>query len=134
MARERVRFAQKIGALTRAEQCAGELRGILNATKITRLRALELGMDAQEAANLHEHLVRVDEAIDHADGDVNKAKVVVDKGRKELVEKRRDERAIELYRERRLKVWTRDFHRDETRTLDDIGTIRHVRQTSNENE
>jgi flagellar biosynthesis chaperone FliJ len=50
-----------------------------------------------------------------------------EKVRVELVKKRRDERTIELFRERLWKTWLKEYYRDETRTLDDIGTIRHVR-------
>jgi flagellar export protein FliJ len=127
-ARERVRFATKVGALVRAEEHASELRGIRNATLIARLRALEYGLKAQEVRNLHEHLLRVGEAIDSADNDIGKAKENVDKARGELVERMRDEKAIEKLRERRWKTWLRDYYRDESRTLDDIATIRHVRR------
>lgn len=127
-ARERVRFATKVGALVRAEEHASELRGIRNATLIARLRALEYGLKAQEVRNLHEHLLRVGEAIDSADNDIVKAKENIDKARGELVERMRDEKAIEKLRERRWKTWLRDYYRDESRTLDDIATIRHVRR------
>jgi flagellar export protein FliJ len=130
---EKARFAVKVNALVGCEEQAGRLRGIRNQTLVARMRAFQIGLTAREAANLHEHIVRIGEAIDHADGDVDKARDQVDKARVKLVERKRDQRAIELLRERRFQTWMRDYYRDEGKVLDDIGTIRHVR-TSEESE
>ena len=127
-ARERARLAQRVGVLARAQSRAGELRGIRNASLVARMRALEVGLTAREAANLHEHLCRVGEAIDQAEMKVEHARREVDKARDDLVERRRDERAIELLRKRRWQTWLREYHRDESRILDDLATIRHVRR------
>lgn len=131
-ARERARLAHRVGMLTRAETHSAELRGIRNASLVARLRALETGLTAREASNLHEHLVRIGEAIDTADSDVESARKEVDKARENLVERRRDERVIELYRKRQWQAWLKDYYRDESKILDDSGTIRHVRRLQSE--
>ena len=124
---EKAIFATKVKGLVNAEETASQLRGLRNETLLVRLRAFENGLTAREAGNLHEHIVRINETIEHADQDVGKARVMVDKARVKLVERRRDERAVELLRQRRFQTWLRDYYRDEGKTLDDIGTIRHVR-------
>ena len=121
-------LAQTIGVLTLAEQKAVELRGIRNATMLNRMRSLEDGVTAREVGNLHHHILRIEEAIDQADEHIALAQVEVEKSRVKLVERRRDEKAIELHRNRRWQAWLRDYYRDENRTLDDLATIRHVRQ------
>ncbi len=126
--RERIRFAGKVGALVRTENQAVELRGIRNANLVARLRALGIGVAAQQVINLHEQILRIDEAIGQADQNIETAKEDVEKARGELVERMRDERAIEILRERRWERWLRDYYRDESKTLDDIATIRHVRK------
>jgi len=126
-ARERVRFATKVMALVQAENRASELRGIRNATFIARLRTLEHGTKALEILNLHEHLLRIGDAIDVADKEIVKAKDNVEKARGELVERMRDEKVIEMLKARRWKTWLRDYYRDESKTLDDIATLRHAR-------
>lgn len=123
---EKVRFAAKIAALNRAREKAINLRRIRNQLLISRLRAFQSGLTAREAANLHEHIVRISDAISAADREVEIAEAEVNKARDRLVEKRREERAIELLRKRRYQSWIRDFNRDETKTLDDVATIRHV--------
>jgi flagellar export protein FliJ len=130
---EKARFAARVQALTRAQDNASTLKGIRNETILTRLRAFESGLTAREASNLHEHIVRIDESIDKADQDVADAGHQVDKARVNLVERRRDERAVELLRKRRFQTWLRDYHRDEGKTLDDVGMMRHLRQAG-ENE
>ena len=123
-------LAQRVGILTRAEERATELRGVRNATLISRLRALEIGLTSREMANLHHHMLRIKEAIDRADTDTRKARERVEKAREKLVERRRDERAIELHRQRRWQAWRMDYDREESRILDDLATIRHVRRES----
>lgn len=103
----------------------------MNSTKIEHQRSLETGTTTREIVNLHEHIVRISEAIDLADEEIEKARVEVDKARDKLVIRRRDERAIEIYRKRRFNAWLQDYYRDENRTLDDLATIRHVRQADN---
>lgn len=98
-----------------------------DATIRIRLGKMQEGLTPVEIGNLHEHLVRIDETIDRAGNEIERARENTEKARIELVEKRRDERSIELYRERRHQAWLKEYNRDETRTLDDIGTIRHVR-------
>jgi flagellar protein FliJ len=124
---EKAQFAVKVRALMNAEENASVLRGFRNETLLARMKAFENGLTAREAGNLHEHIVRINETIDHADRDVEAATVQVDKARVKLVERRRDERAVELLREKRFQAWTEDYYRDEGKTLDDIGTIRHAR-------
>ncbi len=125
--RERTRFARKVGKQAHAEEREQNLRDIRDETIESRIKAIQEGMSAREIGNLHEHLVRIDETIEHAGAEIVKAREETDKARLDLVEKRRDERVIELYRKRKHKVWLRDYYRDENRTLDDIGTILHVR-------
>jgi flagellar protein FliJ len=127
MEREKAAFGLKVQTLTKAEEDAWLLRGIRNETLIARLRAYQEGITAKEASNLHEHIVRIDETIDNADQKVEKAKREVDAARDELVERRRDERAVELLKARRFKGWLKEYYRDEGKTLDDIATIRHTR-------
>jgi len=124
---ERVGLARCVGELARAEEDAVNLRGNRNTVRIARLRTVESGTTSMEVRNLHEHMLRIDEAIDNADEEKRKAEEEVGKAREKLVSKRRDERAIELHRERRWKVWLRDYYRDENRVMDDIGNTRHVR-------
>lgn len=125
--RERTRFAEKVGIQVRAEEHEKNLRNFRDATRQVRIGKLQEGMTPGEIGNLHEHLVRIDESIGHAGEEIAIARENAEKVRVELVKKRRDERTIELFRERRWKTWLKDYYRDETRTLDDIGTIRHVR-------
>jgi len=124
---ERVGLARTVGELARAEEAAVSLRGNRNTVRVARLRAIEKGTTSSEVRNLHEHMLRIDEAIDKADEDVRLAGVEVEKAREKLVGKRKEERAIELHRERRWKVWLRDYYRDENRQMDDVGNTRHVR-------
>jgi len=130
---EKTRFALRVQELTRAQENASLLKGIRNETIVARLRVFESGLTAREASNLHEHIVRIDESIEKADQHVMDSSHHVNKAREKLVERRRDERAVELLRKRRHQTWLRDYYRDEGKTLDDIGTIRHLRQTG-ENE
>jgi flagellar export protein FliJ len=123
-----------VGEQVHAEEREQNLRNIRDETIESRIRAIQEGMSAREIGNLHEHLVRIDETIEHAGKEIVKAREETDKARVDLVEKRRDERAIELYRKRKHKVWLRDFYRDENRTLDDIGTILHVRGSGSTDE
>jgi flagellar protein FliJ len=125
--RERTHFAEKVGIQVRAEQHENNLRDFRDATRRVRIGKLQEGMTPGEIGNLHEHLIRIDESIGHAGQEIARAKEATERVRVELVKKRRDERTIELHRERRWKSWLKDYHRDETRTLDDIATIRHVR-------
>jgi len=131
--RERISLAQAVGILTRAEDHATDMRVVRNETLLRRLRALEAGLTVREIENLHHHVLRIDEAIDSAEDDIEKAREEVEKARGKLVERRRDERAIELHRDRRFKAWLKDYYRDESRTLDDLATIRHVRREESEN-
>ena len=131
--RERISLAQAVGIQTRAEDHASDMRGVRNETLLRRLRALEAGLTVKEIENLHYHMLRIDEAIDQAEDDIDKARGQVEKARGKLVERRRDERAIELHRDRRFKAWLKDYYRDESRTLDDLATIRHVRREESEN-
>ncbi len=124
-------LARELGNLARLEKQAGDLKGYLNTSKIQSVHALESGLTAREIGNLHENMLRTEEAIDGALEKVEQGKETVENARGELVEKRRDERAIELYRERRFKAWVKDYHRDESKTLDDLSTIRHVRDMEN---
>ncbi len=126
--RERVRLARRAAALAAAEDNASRLRGVRNATKIEHIRALKEGTTSRQVSNLLEHLVRVGEAIEHADEGVHTAEGEVEKARTKVVERRRDQKAIEMHRERRFKTWLRDYYRDETRILDDLATIQHVRR------
>jgi flagellar FliJ protein len=126
--RERISLAQAVGVLTRAEDHASDMRGVRNETLLLRIRALETGLTAKEMENLHHHVLRIDEAIDQAEDDIEKAREDMEDARGKLVERRRDERAIELHRDRRFKAWLKDYYRDEGRTLDDLATIRHVRR------
>ena len=128
--RERISLANRVGILARAEDHASGLRGIRNAMLVQRLRALEYGLTAREVENLHEYVLRIDDAIGSAVGQIEKAREQVEVAREELVTRRRDERVIELHRERRWKTWLRDYYRDENRTLDDLATLRHVRRGS----
>jgi len=130
--RERISLAQAVGILTRAEDHASDMRGVRNETLLRRIRGLETGLTSREMENLHHHVLRIDEAIEHAEDDIEKAKDGVEKAREKLVERRRDERAIELHRERRFKAWLKDYYRDESRILDDLATIRHVRREESE--
>jgi flagellar protein FliJ len=127
---QRVHLARKIGVLSLAEQKAVELRGIRNATLVNRLRSLEEGVMARDIGNIHQHVMRIEEAIGVADEDIEHAQVEVDESRTQLVERRRDEKAIELHRARRWQTWLRDYYRDENRTLDDLATIREARKKS----
>ena len=126
--RERIGLAQAVGILTRAEEHASDMRGVRNETLLRRLRALETGLTAREVGNLHHHVLRIDEAVGHAEKNIEGAKVDVGKARDKLIERRRDERAIELHRDRRFQAWLKDYYRDENRILDDLATIRHIRQ------
>ena len=126
--RERIGLAQAVGVLTRTEERASEMRGVRNETLLRRLRALEVGLTAREVGNLHHHVLRIDEAIGQADRDIENAKVDVEQARGKLIERRRDERAIELHRNRRFQAWLKEYYRDENRILDDLATIRHIRQ------
>jgi len=128
--RERIRLAERVGALNREEEHKVRLQKVRNETLVRRLRALETGLTAREMGNLHYHLLRVEEAIDRTELNIRNAEIEVEKARAELVKRRRDERAIELHRDRRWKVWLRDYNRDESRTLDDMATVRHVRGAS----
>jgi len=124
--KERIGLAREVGVLSQAEAASAQLRGYLNEMSITQIHTIEAGTTGKEAVNLHEHRLRVEEAIVHADGDIVKARENVEKQRELLVEKRRGERAIEMYRSRKWKAWLKDYYRDENRTLDDLGMIRHV--------
>lgn len=125
--RERIRFADKVGTQVRAEEHEKNLKNVRDATKRIRIGKFQEGMTPVEIGNLHEHLVRIDETIDRAGTEVVKARNNTENARVDLVKRRRDQRTIELYRDRRWKAWLKDYYRDETRTLDDIATIRHVR-------
>jgi flagellar protein FliJ len=124
---EKAHFAARVKELVGAEENASALRGVRNETLVARLKAFEDGLTAREAGNLHEHIVRINEAIGQADQEIDLARDKVDKARVKLVERRRDERAVELLRERRFSAWEKDYYRDEGKTLDDIGNLRHVR-------
>jgi flagellar export protein FliJ len=129
---EKTRFAVKVQALVRAEEDASRLRGVRNQTIVARMSAFREGITSREAANLHEHIVRINEAIGVADVSVESATGAVDIAREKLVERRRDEKAVELLKKRRFQAWERDYYRDEGKTLDDIATIRHARASEKE--
>ncbi len=128
--RERLIFGTKVGALVGAEEHASRMRGVRNATLLARLRALDRGLTSLEMRNLHEHVLRIDEAIVNADVGIIKAKDAVNKARGELTNRMKDEKVIENFRLRRWKAWLVDYYRDEGRILDDIATTRHVRQAA----
>lgn len=126
---EKSHFGRKVSELRRAQDNASVLRGIRNETQLTRMQSLRHGIPAREACNLHEHLLRIEEAIDSADKKVEAAELEVDRAREKLVERRRDERVVELLRDRRHAAWLLDYYRDEGKVLDDIATIRHARSS-----
>ena len=121
-------LAVKIGDLTRAERNAGELKNSRNNLVLYRMQGFVKGITAGEAVNLHEHLIRTGEAVGKAESKVEEKKVVVAGARKKLLEKRRDEIAIDNLRKRRFKNWLKEYYRDESRQLDDIATVKHTRQ------
>ena len=126
--RERVNLAREVGVLSEAEAMAAKLRGYANEMGILQHRKLDTGTTSTEVVNLHEHMVRVQESIVNAEADIDKAEDAVEAQRTVLVEKRREERAIELYKARRWKLWLKDYYRDENLTLDDLATMRHVKR------
>ena len=125
---EKARFATKVQALVKAEQNASQLRGIRNETIVARTTAFRKGTTSREAGNIHEHIVRIDEAIGGADQNVEAAGKQVDVARGKLVERRRDQKAVELLRDRRFRSWLKDYYRDKGKTLDDIATIKYVKK------
>jgi flagellar protein FliJ len=129
---EKARFGIKVRELVKAEENASELRGIRNQALVVRLRTYEDGTTSQEASNLHEHIKRIDETIDVAEKKVENAKQNVEVARKKLVERRRDQKAVELVKDARFKAWQKDYYREEGKTLDDIATIRAARQAGDE--
>jgi len=124
---ERVTFSRKAGELARAQEHESELRNLREAMKVLRIHALSEGTTSTEVGNIHNHLLRIGDAIDSAAETVVNAEKDVEEARGELVEKMRDERAIELLKERRWKAWQKEYYRDEGRVLDDIANIRHAR-------
>jgi flagellar protein FliJ len=129
---EKAQFGLKVRELTKAEQNASELRGIRNQALVVRLESYEKGITSPEASNLHEHIKRIDETIEVAQKKVENAKQNVEVARVKLVERRRDQKAVELVKDRRFKAWQKDYYRDEGKTLDDIATIRHVHKSGEE--
>ena len=129
---EKAHFATKVAAVLRAEEHASRLRGIRNETLIARIRALQYGTTATEVSNIHEHLIKVDEALGNALEKVEKTKFEMEQARQKLVERRRDQRAIELIKDRRFSSWLRDYYREEGKILDDIATIRYLRKQETE--
>ncbi len=124
---ERVELAQRIGTLTRTQNHAVSLRQSRSEARIRRLQSIERGTSRHEVINIHEHMLRIEEAIGVTEEEIQTAEEEVEKARQKLVTRRRDERAIELHRERRWKTWLKDYYRDENRTLDDLAIMRHVR-------
>ncbi|MFH1676917.1 MAG: flagellar FliJ family protein, partial [bacterium] len=97
-----------------------------------RMQGFGKGIMAGEAINLHEHLIRTGEAVGKAESKVEEKKGVVTGARKKLLEKRRDEIAIESLKKRRFQAWLKEYYRDESRQLDDIATVKHARRKSGE--
>jgi flagellar export protein FliJ len=84
-------------------------------------------MHAFQAVNLHEHLLRIDETVRFANEKTEKARIEVSAATEKLVEKRKEEEILKTLRKRRFDAWTRDYYRDEGKTLDDIATVKYLK-------
>lgn len=120
-------LAGKVGELQAARNESNELREIRNRTKEYRDKGLKTGMHAFQAVNLHEHLLRIDETVRFANEKTEKARIEVSAATEKLVEKRKEEEILKTLKKRRFDAWTRDYYRDEGKTLDDIATVKYLK-------
>lgn len=126
---ERGRLANSVASLNVALDEANQLINIRESTISYRDEKLRSGVEAGEVVNLHGHLQRIEESISFAQEKVDEARDDVRKSTEALVEKKRDEKALEIVKSRRFSVWLRDYYRDEGKILDDIGTMKYLRDS-----